>query len=107
MDAKRFFFVCAGFLCLAIAYHLGVTNATAQSRVIETKSGRYQIAAGAEEVILLDTATGEASRLDTWIVPTKEFPNLGGGKVFHWSRVSADFQHAVDAVRRGEESLAK
>ena len=28
--AKRFFFVCAGILCLAFAYHLGATNATAQ-----------------------------------------------------------------------------
>ena len=29
MVAKQFFFVCAGFLCLAFAYHLGATNATA------------------------------------------------------------------------------
>jgi len=27
--AKRFFYVCAGFLCLAFAYHLGASNATA------------------------------------------------------------------------------
>ena len=29
MFAKRFFYVCAGFLCLAFAYHLGASNATA------------------------------------------------------------------------------
>jgi hypothetical protein len=29
--AKRFFFVCAGILCLAIAYHFGAVNAAAQS----------------------------------------------------------------------------
>ncbi len=29
--AKRFFFVCLGFLCLAIAYHLGARSADAQS----------------------------------------------------------------------------
>ncbi|OGF08046.1 MAG: hypothetical protein A2W00_09095 [Candidatus Eisenbacteria bacterium RBG_16_71_46] len=29
--AKRFFYVCAGFLCLALAYHLGATSATAQA----------------------------------------------------------------------------
>jgi hypothetical protein len=29
--AKRFFFICAGILCLAFAYHLGATNARAQS----------------------------------------------------------------------------
>ena len=30
--AKRFFFVCAGILCLAFAYHLGARNATAQGQ---------------------------------------------------------------------------
>lgn len=28
---KQFFYVCAGMLCLAVAYHLGAQNATAQS----------------------------------------------------------------------------
>jgi hypothetical protein len=28
--AKRFFYTCAGILCLVLAYHLGATNATAQ-----------------------------------------------------------------------------
>ena len=31
MFAKRFFFICAGLLCLALAYHLGATSATAQA----------------------------------------------------------------------------
>jgi len=30
MFAKRFFFICAGILCLALAYQLGVRNAGAQ-----------------------------------------------------------------------------
>ena len=29
MVAKRFFYVCAGLLCLALAYHFGATSATA------------------------------------------------------------------------------
>ena len=29
MFARRFFYVCAGLLCLALAYHLGATTATA------------------------------------------------------------------------------
>ncbi|MGH7741097.1 MAG: hypothetical protein ACRENS_03655 [Candidatus Eiseniibacteriota bacterium] len=29
--AKRFFFICAGILCLAFAYHLGAQSAVAQS----------------------------------------------------------------------------
>lgn len=28
---KKFFFVCAGLLCLAVAYHLGATNAQGQA----------------------------------------------------------------------------
>jgi len=31
MVAKRFFYVCAGLLCLALAYHLGARSATAQA----------------------------------------------------------------------------
>jgi hypothetical protein len=31
MVAKRFFYVCAGILCLALAYHLGARSATAQT----------------------------------------------------------------------------
>ena len=31
MLAKRFFFVSAGILCLALAYHLGASTATAQA----------------------------------------------------------------------------
>ena len=31
MVAKRFFYVSAGILCLALAYHLGATTATAQA----------------------------------------------------------------------------
>jgi len=30
---KRFFFVCLGILCLALAYHLGANNANAQGSV--------------------------------------------------------------------------
>jgi len=29
--AKRFFFICAGILCLAFAYHLGARSASAQA----------------------------------------------------------------------------
>ena len=31
MVAKRFFYVSAGILCLALAYHFGAVNATAQA----------------------------------------------------------------------------
>src|SRR5881397_3487793 len=40
MVAKRFFYVCAGLLCLALAYHLGATSARSQpiSSAIEAAS---------------------------------------------------------------------
>ncbi len=31
MPAKRFFYVCAGLLCLALSYHLGARSAVAQA----------------------------------------------------------------------------
>ncbi len=33
--ARKFFFVCAGLLCLAIAYDVGVKNATAQTGLVD------------------------------------------------------------------------
>lgn len=33
MFTKRFFYVCAGLLCLAIAYHLGAKNATGAPQI--------------------------------------------------------------------------
>ena len=35
MVAKRFFYVCAGILCLALAYHFGARSATAQAGLVE------------------------------------------------------------------------
>ena len=39
MFAKGFFYVCAGLLCLALAYHLGAPNATAQAPKSQIVSG--------------------------------------------------------------------
>jgi hypothetical protein len=41
MVAKRFFYVCAGLLCLALAYHLGAMSATAQSGVLDASEVSY------------------------------------------------------------------
>lgn len=38
MRAKSFFYVCAGLFLLALGYHLGAKNATAQGQVIEGAS---------------------------------------------------------------------
>lgn len=105
--ARKFFFVCAGLLCLAFAYHLGAVNVTAQPRESGLKVGRYAVAAGPGQVILLDTTTGTSSTLETWVIPEKDFPKMQGGKVVYWNNVAPDSQHAVDGVRRGEASLDK
>lgn len=65
MLAKRFFYVCAGFLCLALAFHLGARAATAQAPVPRpTSAGRYAIVNGTPDIsiniMLLDTFTGES-----------------------------------------------
>jgi hypothetical protein len=107
MFAKRFFYVSAAILCLALAYHLGAVNVTAQTRSTGTLIGRYTVAAGSEQVILLDTATGEARALSKWVVPEKDFPKVGGGTVLYWNRISQDFTQAVEEVRGGEQATGK
>jgi hypothetical protein len=41
MDAKRFFYACAGLLCLALAFHLGATTATAQKAATPEVAAAY------------------------------------------------------------------
>src|SRR5437773_6927666 len=38
MRARTFYFVCAGILCLALAYHVGARKASAQSGLVSTAS---------------------------------------------------------------------
>ena len=43
MFAKRFFYVCAGLLCLALAYHLGARNAGAQAGTSSPEQGAQSL----------------------------------------------------------------
>ncbi len=58
--AKRFFYVCAGILCLAFAYHLGATSATAQGqstgtiRHVEAWGGYIVAVNDADEIYVVD-----------------------------------------------------
>ena len=58
--AKRFVYVCAGILCLAFAYHLGATRATAQTpagtkiRFVEAAPGHLWLVTDAEDIYLID-----------------------------------------------------
>ena len=58
--AKRFLFICAGFLCLAVAYHLGATIATAQSgpkgqiRLLDTRGAYVVIVSETDDIYVID-----------------------------------------------------
>ena len=58
--AKRFFFTCAGILCLALAYHLGATSATAQSgsrgqiRLLEARGPYVLVVSDTDDIYVLD-----------------------------------------------------
>ena len=57
--AKRFFFVCAGILCLAFAYHLGATNATAQAprggiKLLETDGAIVWVVTDTDDIYGID-----------------------------------------------------
>jgi hypothetical protein len=43
MLTKRFFYVCAGLLCLALAYHLGASSATAARPAAVVEGATIQI----------------------------------------------------------------
>ena len=53
MVAKRFFYVCAGLLCLALAHHFGAQSATAQSG--QTVAAAFPYSAG----VLVLTTNGD------------------------------------------------
>ena len=58
--AKRFFYVCAGLLCLAFAYHLGATRAIAQSgakgqiRFVEARGPHVVVVSDSDEIYVID-----------------------------------------------------
>ena len=58
--AKRFFYVCAGILCLAFAYHLGARNATAQGqttgsiKMIEAWGSYVAVVDASDDIYIVD-----------------------------------------------------
>jgi len=58
--AKRFFYVCAGILCLAFAYHLGATRASAQApstgkiRFVESAGSMVWVVNDADDIYVID-----------------------------------------------------
>ena len=56
--ARKFFYVCAGMLMLALSYHLGASTATAQA------GGSVVVAATAGNYVF--TANGDVYRPVTW-----------------------------------------
>ncbi len=75
MFAKRFFYVCAGLLCLAVAYHFGAVNAAAQAPGNPVVAFlRHEIGAGAWVAV---TANG-----DIFTSSPIEGPYVRTGNVF-------------------------
>ncbi len=58
--AKRFFYVCAGIVCLLMAYHLGATNAGAQGgargqiKLVEARSAYLVVVNEADDIFVID-----------------------------------------------------
>jgi hypothetical protein len=69
--ARAFFFVCAGLLCLALAYHLGATNVRAQA------PGNPVVAAFNAGVVTANgdvyTIPGNAGAFSQWVLAGNVF----------------------------------
>ena len=68
--AKRFFYLCAGVLCLAFAYHLGASNASAQAE----SRGRIRHAVAYGDVLWVITDTD-----DIYSINRTKAPSLQAG----------------------------
>lgn len=77
--AKRFFFICAGILCLALAYHLGASNATAQGGA--KGQIRFVESRGPHVVVVTDTD-------DIYVIDPEKLPNVAKG--VGWTRFKLD-----------------
>ncbi len=77
--AKRLFFICAGILCLALAYHLGATNATAQSGA--RGEIRFVDARGPYVLVVSETD-------DIYVSDPEKLPNVAKGA--GWTRFKLD-----------------
>ena len=58
--AKKFFYACAGVLCLALAYHFGATSASAQAGSPVTGMAVANLGCGGEVYVM--TANGDVYR---------------------------------------------
>lgn len=100
MFAKRFFYVCAGLLCLVLAYHFGAINATAQTPA----AGEVAVSMGsfmASEAVPLPTyRDGTTALLSecSWIVSPRYINATRYGGTVH--RCEA-FGNEVDGLVMG------
>ena len=76
--AKRFFYACAGILCLAFAYHLGASRATAQ-----TSSGQIKFVEGRGTNVVLVTQSDEI-----YVIDPAKLPSVSSGT--GWSKFRLD-----------------
>jgi hypothetical protein len=74
--ARKFFFVCAGLLCLAIAYHPGATSATAQAPGNPVATGFFNGSAGGGVVVTTNGdvyVTPVANNFANWVLTGNVF----------------------------------
>ena len=69
--AKRFFLVCLGILCLAIAYHLGAERAQAQGatghlRLIASEGDVAWVVTDNDDIYLINKSAPSVSKGDGW-----------------------------------------
>ncbi len=83
--AKRFFLVCLGVLCLAIAYHVGAERAIAQAAASST-TGKIKLIAASGE-----TAWVVTDNDDIIMVDGKTAPSVSHGDC--WAKFRAGMLH--------------
>jgi len=66
MVAKRFFYICAGILCLALAYHFGAQSATAQGGGNPAVAVNGYVALAANGDVFVDSDFADPASFAHW-----------------------------------------
>jgi hypothetical protein len=92
MLAKRFFYVSAGILCLALAYHLGATSAGAQAagNSVVAAAGGFVVAANGN--VYADPALLQPSNASQWVLAGNVFGVPVSAKQETWGQLKARYR---------------
>jgi len=92
MFAKRFFFVSAGLLCLALAYHFGAASATAQisGNTVAAASGGFVVAANGN--VYADPALISPTNAAQWVLAGNVFSGPTPTSQGTWGELKARYR---------------